>query len=241
MNFFLGLIFISFKVAVGADLSDCDRIWRRIESGGFHEKRDLSDYEETLGSQFFDSVRALKPNESWLDAGSGQTHAVTDYLESNPTGGHAVAVTIKPITENPERIDYWAQNQQRLKMFVGQDFNKIEKPELGQPKVISDFFGVISYTAEPDRVLQTYLDVLAPGGEIFIHTDLGHTQIVSKSSAQPLTLLQWMRAIPGVQVESVRPGTFKITKAQTSIEVPKLELVSIQDDQPPKRIFKQKN
>lgn len=240
MNFFLGLIFISFKVAVGADLSDCDRIWKRIESGGFHEKRDLSDYEETLGSQFFDSLRALKPNESWLDAGSGQTHAVTEYLEAHPAGGQAVAVTIKPITENPERIDYWSQNQQRLKMFVGKAFGKIEKTELGQPKVISDFFGVISYTTEPDRVLQTYLDILAPGGEIFIHTDLAHTQIVSNISSQPLTLLQWMRSIPEVQIESVRPGTFKITKTRSSIEVPRLELVSIQDDQPPKRVFRSK-
>jgi hypothetical protein len=237
---FLSLVLtpsLSPSFAQPSSHSECEKIWKRLQSGRFHELRNLIHYENSLGSQFYETLRRLRPNQIWLDAGSGQTIAVTDYLHEFPQGATAMGVTIKPI-EDAERIHKWQVEQKRLQMWVGVDFLEIDPQALGRPDLITDFLGVASYTDRLDQTLQTYVDILQDQGEIYLLIEVDQTQIFTSTTDHPLKLNQWLRQIPGLRVEAMNLGVYKITKTQSAVKIPKLALLNIQDDQPPLRTYR---
>ena len=59
----------------------------------------------------------------------------------------------------------------KLKLITGKFLEEVPNSTLGRPDLILDSIGVMSYTAEPSKVLRKYLEILKPDGDIYLFLD----------------------------------------------------------------------
>ena len=116
--------------------------------------------------------------------------------------------------------------------------------KIGKADIISDVFGVMSYTFRPDLVLQKYLNSLNSNGKIYIlafDTTLGNHHMVIKSDGKKVSLKNWIRSINGLKARNVNFwSAIQIDKPKTQIEIPKLKLVYFNTKyMPPIRTFQE--
>ena len=113
--------------------------------------------------------------------------------------------------------------------------------------MITDLYGPISYTTRIDEVLEKYFKVLTDDGAIFIASN--NSTSVINSAGSKISLTDWISTIEGISVKvvnrinNVDPGGpdewgIKLTKLQERVEIPALELVTLEDGSPPTRVFK---
>jgi hypothetical protein len=78
---------------------------------------------------------------------------------------------ILAVSKEMERKIDTGPYQGKLETMTGRFFEDIPSSELGRPNLILDPIGVMSYTAHPSEVLRKYLEILAPGGDIYLFMD----------------------------------------------------------------------
>ncbi len=147
---------------------DCEALFRTLESGhqkgkqGFNTKRDLSRYRSTLGEPFFAALTETRLGFRWMDGGSGETLALTEFfsgqnlmdsiLDRAPNrSGEGVGITLR-FADRPVPEKVW--------IFINRLFEEIADERLGQFDLITDLFGIAAYSDQPDEVLRRYFRLL---------------------------------------------------------------------------------
>jgi hypothetical protein len=159
-------------------------------------------------SLFARYLRRLNKNDVWIDMGAGSAVALR---EAPATGVKArrVAIGIQMPGEGAEGQSGLPQAlkdpTQRLSYLAGdyiENRNLSElQHEIGQPaQVISDVLGPMSYTDRPDKVLDRYLELLAPKGKVFVSLS---TMTRVESGVRDIGVEAWLRSIPGISVRRV--------------------------------------
>lgn len=206
----------------------------RVQKNKFVTNRDLHEYREVLHADFMNSLSKLTPDQHWVDLGAGKANAQIGYIKSflNPlSAAHATAVAYK--------LDRWFSPPKfdgKLQIKEGA-FEQQPTAAWKKADLVTDVFGVISYTRDLHTSLQKVFDLMNVKGEFYIFATNYHTSI-RVSEKKHLSLIDFLATIEGIRVEG-RYGTIKITKEAENILVPRLELQKYVDDAPPTRAFVQ--
>ena len=217
-----------------ADHTLCERI---IRDGGFRVSRNLDEYEKMFGADFLIRLVNFGRTNAWIDMGAGQGEAQLQYLRQ---GGMA---TTKAIAfERPFKLRQ--TDPEHFQFLSGRFLENIPDAEIGHADLITDVYGVLSYTPQLGLALAKYFRFLKVGGALYVHHDLSKIVIVL-GDGRELFLPEWLRTLPGLSVEKVGPSadgegwnSFRVVHGPGVIELPELELVSSVDGWPPQRIFR---
>lgn len=199
-----------------------------VKSNSFVTSRDLSEYRGGLHKGFKASLDSLKPQDTWIDLGAGKGNAATDYFKesANPlTKANVVLITYK--------LDRWfgiPKFKNKLSVMQGRLFEAIPALQIPKAKLITDFFGVLSYTRDLSRSLYLIFDRLEVGGELYIYSHNMNTVIDYHNKIYSLT--DFLKQIEGLEVEG-RHGILKITKLADDIQIPDLFLTRLNEDEKP--------
>lgn len=202
-----------------------------VSKNKFVTSRELWEYTAYLHKGFETKLKSLTSDQHWIDLGAGKANAQLDFLKtfSNELDAPlATAVAFKVDRWFPVR-KFKGRLQIREGMFEAQPTHKWPKADL-----ITDFFGVLSYSKDMHTSLQKTLDLLVVGGELYIHGTYANTRI--RVGEESLGLLEFLSRIEGLQVEG-KWGTVRVTKLQQDVLVPRLQLLRYKDDAPPMRSF----
>ncbi|HRK03124.1 MAG TPA: hypothetical protein PLH57_10715, partial [Oligoflexia bacterium] len=94
----------------------------------------------------------------------------------------------------------------RYRLFVGKYFSEVSNEDIGATDLITDLFGLIPYSVDPDTVLARYLTLSRREGVIYIADGGPRSQFLSESTVKKrdgriVSFLDWMREIPGIRVQ----------------------------------------
>jgi hypothetical protein len=223
------------RILVSSGKSVRQREWLKAVNRHFPTTRGFEAYRSIFGSLFFDTVAQMKSTDVILDGGSGDSY-MFDSL-TGPFHPKYIGVTYNLVHRKIE--DFAKQIQAGVaKIFTGRYFESIpqqELRELGPIKLITDYYGVLSYTDRPDLVLKKYLELLDGDGIIMIHgPNMGLEHGGSFHS--------WLKSVSGIDLivtdtniynEFNEGYAFYIKKNGQPISIPGLLLKSYRTDLPP--------
>lgn len=198
---------------------------RAVKNNSFVTVRELFEYQYGLHSDFNVTLKKLSATDTWIDLGGGKGHAVEDYLKTQ-TSFVAAAQTVL-VTYKLGRFFGIKKYGGKLMLLEGRLFEDIPLTEIPKAQLMTDFYGVISYTRDLTKSLNMIFDRLVLGGELYIHSSPMSTTIMAQGS--PIGLQKFLELIPGIKVEG-RAGVLKVTKLSDYVIVPKLKLVLIDED-----------
>ena len=218
---------------------------RLIREDGFETSRGLWEYISDLTRDFIVALDHLRSTDLWIDFGAGKAKAAEEYLSLNPKRVLPNAKVEFPLKDVEERANVLAitykytrwfpkYRGEKLKILKGiffEDLTSLPSYRLG-----SDNFGIFSYTSRLDHYFETTLKHLEVGGKLFIHTNFNRTWIVGKNGER-LSVVDWVRKIPGIEVEFRNHHALIITKKSLEVAVPTLHLLKYEEDMPPRRVF----
>ncbi|WP_413585320.1 hypothetical protein [Bdellovibrio sp. HCB274] len=210
-------------------------ITERVAKNDFTTSRGLEDYVLELHPDFKTSLSKLTANQHWVDLGAGKATAQVQFLKSfsnNSSMPQMTAVAFK--------LDRWfkpSSFQGKLSVQEGA-FETMPTASWKKVDLITDVYGVLSYTGDFAGALQKSVDMMNVKAELyFLALPWGYQ--FNKSTIQQ-SLPEFLNSIEGLRVEETRPGQFKITKTKESVMIPQLELVRYTDQAPPIRVFRYK-
>lgn len=235
---FLLTVLLTLQVHAGGRLQ-CEHIFNdsqapteRVLKNKFVTNRGLWDYEVYLHPGFREKLKTLSSEQHWIDLGAGKAKAQSDFL------GNFTDPRLAPkSTAVCFKLDRWfgvPHFQGKLEVKEGM-FEKHDTKSWAKADLISDFFGVLSYTRDMTTSLQKTFDLLKVGGELYLHST-NYVTGIRTAKGESLTLTEFLRTIEGLQVEG-NYGNLKITKLQEEILIPEMELSKYKDDAPPVRHF----
>jgi len=173
----------------------------RIYYNRFAYRRNLMEYQSTFGGEFWMSLMRLKPADQWLDAGSGAGIALSEYQVGKPLSDILNSTppfpleSAFPVTRSrtlgvvvqlpPAAAEFSAKVSEagaanRHRILEGRRIEDIPAGELGKAKLITDFFGPVTYSTALDRVLNKYLEIGHPDAEIFLKFAGGKITVQTK-------------------------------------------------------------
>lgn len=222
--------------AYGAEL--CARVFsdafvgvsQTVLSNKFVTSRDLYEYRYQLHKDFSAKVDSLTSNQHWVDLGAGKANAQIDFLRGRDSGARPLATAVA------YKLDRWFSPPKfsgRLQIKEGA-FELQDTASWPKADLITDFFGVLSYSKDMQTSLQKTLDLLNVGGELYVYSTQWATRI--RIQDKSYNLEEFLSLLPGLRVEG-QFGTLKITKLQEGVQVPELMLTTFKDDMPPTRTF----
>jgi hypothetical protein len=162
------------------DICPIDRAKSVIEKNSFQVSRGLDLYLENMGIGLMDAFQSLKQGDHILDSGSGKTVAMREYADPYKTDlqkycytrrferANVTAVTFEISKKAASKVESLGIN-----LLRGRFFEDIPNQEIlslhGPVSMITDYYGVLAYTAKPSEVLRKYIQLLKDDGRIFIH------------------------------------------------------------------------
>ncbi len=234
--FFITLI-LFFGMAQGAGL--CSQIFTSSVFVGVSESvlrnkfvtsRDLHEYRYQLHKDFAAKVDSLTSNQHWVDLGAGKANAQIDFLRERDASSRPLMTAVA------YKLDRWFSAPKfsgRLQIKEGA-FELQETAQWVKADLITDFFGVLSYSKDMQTSLQKTLNLLKVGGELYIYSTQWSTSI--RVHDKSYNLGDFLSLFPGLRVEG-QFGTLKITKLDENIQVPEMVLMKFKEDMPPSRTF----
>jgi SAM-dependent methyltransferase len=159
---------------------------------------------------------------------------------------YATGITLKMSREKPkhEKLGFLTDYLDNVT-----DKALTQDGKAGKADVITDVYGVFSYAPDTTAVLQRYVDLLKPGGKIFISGNV--KGVVVRPDGSRMRLLDWVATIPGLKVTQHGPTDGRIAPAKKVLEIelesktapkiPKLDPVGRGTEDPPLMIFKVDN
>lgn len=149
----------------------------------------LPGYFNLLGAEFEQHLRQLREKDCWIDSGAGQAVALRQYLSDVHGLARIAGITAVVPEEDTLRNRNWMLNcyaDQFVyeKAYIDNgELSSLDTPEgcrayiaricngaNVQPRMITDVYGPLTYTATPDLVMQRYFNMLAKGGKVYLHT-----------------------------------------------------------------------
>ena len=170
---------------------------------------------------FFRTI-VLNPNQLLLDSGPNWGKARKIQMDPNAIKEAALALNYKDYTDKPKvtavayKMFRPAPENPNLTVKIGRFFEDIPVEEFPRTDLISDVFGVASYSPKLLEVLRHYHRILKPGGRAYIFmgdyvepSETGDFQgwdapfaqsRVKLPTGSQITLLEWMKKISGFQI-----------------------------------------
>ncbi len=227
----------------------------RVKNNRFNVLRGLLDYRETFGGNFWLTLVRMKPGEQWLDAGSGAGVAMAEYQtgrQLSPFKTGRAKETIFPIEDSfpKERAstrgvvvalpEEGASIESAVREFAGTgkhtvlEGRKIEgipAEELGKSRLITDYFGPVTYSTHLGGVIDKYLEIATPDADIYLKVSGGH-HLIELRDGRRLPLLEYLKLrLRGHAVTSAEPESDSVIHIKLSPEgvrkLPKLVLKEI--------------
>lgn len=206
-------------------------ITERIQKNKFVTDRHLDDYARELHPDFKKSVATLSPDQHWVDLGAGKALAQIDYIKAQESHAQAALTTAVAF-----KLDRWfspksydGKLQVKEGAFETQDTYAWKKVDL-----ITDVYGVLSYTGHLSVSLQKTFDMMNINAELYLLMTPYGTQV--QTAQGKIALIDFLKSIPGIKIEGTG-SQLKITKTAETITVPSLRLVRYTDEAPPLRLF----
>lgn len=220
-----------------------------------------SPYEAYLGSDFVDSLTRLKAGDGWMDMGSGDGAAASEFLHTFHGASPGEAPNVTAVAYAHADTTALERTFPTFRGLYGRYLETIPDRTLGRAKVISDLFGPLSYTTQFDRVLQRYGDMLEVGGEVYAYLGFrSHLPLDPSGVARTdrpdhgLARIQgteFLRALGerlvGLRIEGevgkpqlfdgAKSARLKLTKTAETVVVPELKLHTFLADSPPVREY----
>lgn len=202
----------------------------RVESNDFGRRRNLATYYTFLNS-LKEALNKLNEGSHWIDLGTGDGIAPLDYKEG---GGPAKVTGIgygHPVHGDREGLTF----------LSGQLFEEIPMEKLGPPAdLMTDLFGVFSYTKNMTEYLMRSLSHLKSGAPLMIYGSFETNWIETNTGR--LTIVEFLEGLPGLSVhrENWPSGELKAlvirrTPVFSPEFIPHLELMEYSDFNPPAR------
>jgi len=156
----------------------------------------------------------------------------------------------------------------RVDFKIGRFFEDIPDSEIGQADIISDLYGVMSYSSQVDQVVKKYHKILKPGGRAYIflgdyvespyeHTgwyaSIPKSEVTLKKN-QKTSLLDWLMSVKGFRAtvehrlveitgrsvpHLIQRSTLVLEKISDELEIPELRLLGSDEAKPPIRNFEE--
>lgn len=244
--FFFQITFANYECEVHLESF---KTTERISNNDFTTDRDFWRYQKN----FFDLAMILEilsdRGGTWLDLGSGEGVAISSYYSDYAPWDTKLKAFGITYTINPNFISNFIKPDQATFM-IGRFFEDIPQTEIPRTNVITDFYGVLSYTLKFDLALYKALKSLKTKGVLYIHNGPNdESRLLTSFYNGPilLNLVEFLKLIPGIKVEAIETKfnptgnlNIKITKLRDikAFEIPKLQLIRITDDSPPVRVFR---
>lgn len=203
----------------------------RVEKNKFVTNRGFYEYKEILPADFALRVASLRPEQHWVDLGAGKANAQIEYLK-----GFSEPRTAALTTAVAYKLDRWFRPGSFDGKLVIKEgaFESHVTSTWQKADVVTDVFGVVSYTHDLQTSFQKIFDLLNTGGELYLAITPYATHFLVQGRALPM--IDFLATIEGLRVEG-RFGSIKVTKDKDQIKIPNLKLKSIKDDTPPYRYF----
>ncbi len=210
-----------------------EQVSRAVKNNSFVTVRELIEYQYGLHSDFKVTLKNLRATDTWIDLGGGKGNAVEDYIKTHSSFAAAAQTVL--ITYKLGRFFGIKKYGGKLMLLEGRLFEDIPLTEIPKAQLMTDFYGVISYTRDLTKSLNMIFDRLTLGGELYIHSSPMSTTIMAQHS--PIGLQKFLELIPGIKVDG-RAGVLKVTKILEVVKVPELTLVRLDEETlPPFRRF----
>ena len=221
-------VFLFFHFSYGSPITCTSALQKAtplklVNSNQFFTSRNLAEYIGGFLPGFKNSLDKLKSHEVWIDLGSGKGKAALEFLRSQKNINESPQVLL--ITLNSGRWSSWPNFSGKLKVVEGLLFEDMTADQIPQAKMITDFFGVLSYTLDLTKTLNQIFDHLQAEGELFLYSNHSYTMIEA-GQGKIMGLTEFLRSIPGIKVEG-QFGILKVTKTAQQIQVPSLELLKL--------------
>lgn len=206
-----------------------------IGRGLFTPDRSGQTYESALGPGFIYSLRELMPGQRWLNVGSGSLVAERDYFETLcPLGCGTEVVSVDPAGHTAAAYEKLKADFPKAPIkHIAALAEELSPEEVGRFDLISDSFGALSYTPDPDYMFYIYAHLLKPGGKLYF---IPGNWIINGSDGQGRHL--WLSQIKGFDmIESADPHHIVLRRNNQDVYVPSLELFDIWPGLPPYFFF----
>jgi len=222
---------------------------RVVGNSEFTIDRDLDAYKFRLGEPLQAALLAREDGapQTWIDLGAGNARALRQFLiEGEGTGAHGKWKGVAVGVELPKDADYSA-DLSKITEKGGADsfrylkgfFSQIPVQELPRADLITDFFGVLSYTESLSADLQRALSLLKPGGRLIM--TMIDPSFELRVKGKDVGFAEFVAQISGVKLQ---PSTnangavsYTILRTAEPLRVPKLKMTKFRATQPPVREF----
>lgn len=197
-------------------------------------------YEGMLDQKFIQKVTRLSSDKVVVDVGAASFSALAELAVEYIGKGKKPP---KLIGIAPEKSQGSHRNVEILKQLGPDRFAIIAKyvesvKEIPPNSVdqIIDVHAAGSYSRAIDSVFMKYLNWLKVDGRLDMRYGSDSTVIKTKAG-KFITVTEWLKSIPGIEVVEIKPKYLKIIKKQPNVTIPKLTLTSYTLGEPPNRIF----
>ncbi|QDK46768.1 hypothetical protein DOM22_17195 [Bdellovibrio sp. ZAP7] len=212
-------------------------ISERVAKNKFVTNRHFEEYARDLHPDFKNNIAKLSANQHWIDLGAGKATAQIDFLKTFSNKNQAPQATAVAF-----KLDRWfkpSSYEGKLKIEEGA-YETMPTPSWKKADIITDVYGVLSYTANLSQALQKTIDLLNLEGELYLLISPFATQI--KTNNEHITLTQYLKSIEGLKIEEgTTTSQLKITKTKNNIQIPPIEILRYTDQAPPLRTYTPKN
>lgn len=207
-----------------------EMIFREIPKGSLAEASSLTfplqralqeKYAQSSATRFLDSFRAGVWTGSW-------THALLGSLRKLQANDSWLILAPSAEKLREELLSGNFQLKDSSYSGLGQSFTswrakrafqdfqgRIETPRWdnlsrqGTARLITDYGGPLQASSRPDLVLKSYLETLAPNGELYLFlgdakAGYGEQSFVLDAQNQKVYFLSWLGKIPGLSIKSYR-------------------------------------
>lgn len=249
----------TIKTSGRSAINQLRKMGRKIVQDTFVTARRYYEYVIVFDKAITDVFNKLTEDDVVLDAGCGDAHLsklffkhVKEYEgfgpklpssrgdqieeeysnrpESQKPTYVGVTYSLNELTENSFAN---RKKSNKFKLLTGRFFEDIPDHELHngkKVKVITDFFGVLTYAERIDLVMQKYLRLLDKGGSIFI------AQPHKFKLGDELKFYAWLESIEGIKVRNYNiagNSGVVITITSNVIKIPELKFLGSEPTDPP--------
>lgn len=223
--------------------------------------RGFLEYAERMGAEFQKDLARLGPKDLWIDMGSGEGIAIDQFRVLDRAGFKkalkvasphlddkalderldAMPLTSLPVDKRPRvmGITYKMERKVPKGLVVLKDrlFSEIKDEEIPSAKLITDYFGILSYDPQVDEVVRRFARILQPSGKAYwVGTGAMERSRVKRKDGKVVPLTEWIGSLPGLTAKSER-GVTVIEITGKEVSVPKLKLTFSDAETPPTRFY----
>lgn len=249
-----------------------------IKRNRFQTRRDFIGYINYFPDSFLKQLGSLGKEGHWVDAGSGEGQAIKEFLSPDMLKAIEVDPLLKPIVsktseEKPRatgitfKLEGEIPDHPKAEFKIGRLFEEIPTHEIPKADIITDLYGVATYSPRYEQVLSKYHEVLKVGGKAYIF--LGYIEkphlgnwiegnfqeapfilsTVKKENGEKVNLIEWSLSLSGfkAKIETQGPSnarypvptTLVLEKVSEKAEIPFLKLIGSNLNTPPTRHYEE--